>query len=126
MYLLINTSQRDSVDLTFFDEGNSFDKHVDAKNRDLLLVIDEFLNEKKLNKEDVQGIAVVVGEGGFTSTRISVTVANTFAYANKIPVVTVDLKEAEELEVLIEKIKNQDPGTSVSATYSGEPNIGGK
>jgi tRNA A37 threonylcarbamoyladenosine modification protein TsaB len=126
MYLLINTSQRDSVDLTFFDEGNSFDKHVDAKNRDLLLVIDEFLNEKKLNKEDVQGIAVVVGEGGFTSTRISVTVANTFAYANKIPVVTVDLKEAEDLEVLIEKIKNQDPGTYVSATYSGEPNIGGK
>ena len=126
MYLLINTSQRDSVDLTFFDEGNSFDKHVDAKNRVLLLVIDEFLNEKKLNKEDVQGIAVVVGEGGFTSTRISVTVANTFAYANKIPVVTVDLKEAEDLEVLIEKIKNQDPGTYVSATYSGEPNIGGK
>ena len=124
MYLLIDPSQKDTIHLALFDEKKRFDKSLDGRNRELLFCIDEFLTKHKLPKEEVLGIAAVVGEGGFTSTRLSVTVANTFSYALQIPVLTVGLEEVTDTQSMIEKLKKQPDGQYISATYSGEPNIG--
>ncbi len=89
---------------------------------DLLLGLQLLLKKGNLSLNDLQGLAVRVGVGKFTSTRVAVTVANTLAYALKIPVVGVK----ELVENTVGEIKKQTPGIYVSATYSGEPNIGKK
>ena len=124
MYLLIDLSQKNTIHLALFDEKNRFDKSFEGQNRELLFCIDQFLTEKKLSKKDVSGVAVVVGEGGFTSTRLAVTVANTFAYVLQTPVLTVGLNEVNDFSALIKRFDGQPSGQYVSATYSGEPNIG--
>ncbi len=124
MFLGIDTSKKDIVRLTLFDKESVFEKQVDAKNRDLLFYIDEFLTEQKIEKKDVQGIAVVVGEGGFTSTRIATTVANGFVYIHKIPVISISSDDLKNTQELISKFESQQEGKYISATYSGEPNIG--
>ncbi len=55
----------------------------------LLVILNNFLSKNKKKLTDITGIAVVVGKGRFTATRIAVTVVNTLGYALKIPVVSV-------------------------------------
>ena len=69
---------------------------------------------------------VVVGSGGFTSTRIACVVANTFAYVLQIPLLAIKREDADKAQSLIPKLLKQKPGHYLSATYSGEPNIGKK
>ncbi len=88
MYIMIDMSEKDVVAVSIFDEQSIKHKKEMTKNRDLLPLIEKFLLEEGVKQEDVQGIMVVVGSGSFTSTRIGCVVANTFAYAMKIPVHT--------------------------------------
>jgi len=53
----------------------------------LLIRIRELLVSQKSSFTDVQGIVVFQGPGSFTGLRIGITVANTFAYAQEIPIV---------------------------------------
>ncbi len=124
MYLLINTSEKDSISLTIFKGAFVEQKNYPAHNRELLVSITNFLEVSNLGVHDVEGIAVVVGFGSFTSTRIGTTVANTWAYSQKIPVIAVNLEEAGDLTVLEQKLLKTQPEILISATYSGEPNIG--
>lgn len=124
MFLLINTSEKELISLTLFKGNFVEQKSYPAPNRDLLLSIDSFLEASNLSVHDVEGVAVLVGVGAFTSTRIATTVANTWAYSQKIPVVAVSLEEAIDLAVLEQKLSQTEPGIFISATYSGEPNIG--
>lgn len=124
MFLLIDTTERDNIFFILFGGGKHNEKKVEAKNRNILIVFNEFLKELSLSKDDVQGIAVIVAEGSFTSTRLAVTVANTFAYAEKIPVLAVLRENTTNLAWLESEIKKQPIGQYISAEYSGEPNIG--
>lgn len=69
---------------------------------------------------------VVVGAGGFTSTRVACVVANTFAYVLKIPLLAITAAEASDPQKLIPKLLKQKSGNYISAAYSGEANIGRK
>jgi tRNA A37 threonylcarbamoyladenosine modification protein TsaB len=69
---------------------------------------------------------VVVGAGSFTSTRVACVVANTFAFVLQIPLLAISLKQAQNPQKLIPKLLKQKKGNYLSATYSGEPNIGRK
>ncbi len=124
MYLLINTSVKDFISLTLFKGNFVEQKNYPAANRDLLLSINSFLTENTLSVQDVEGVAVLVGVGAFTSTRIATTVANTWAYSQKIPVIAVSLEVVDDLVALEEKLSQTTPNVLISATYSGEPNIG--
>jgi len=86
-----------------------------------LAAIDEILSAEKKTLSDLKGIGVVVGLGRFTSTRVAVTVANTLAYAMKIPVAGVTKIDYQDFDSIIQ----QTPvGQYVSAKYSGEAHIG--
>ncbi len=133
MYLLINLSQKNQINLSLFDSKTKKDWQSEGPNRDLLVSIDQFLKKalvehslsgKKLNKKDVQGIMVVVGAGGFTSTRISTVIANAFSYAQAIPVLCITENQVDSIQDLIPKLLDQPKDQFISATYSGEPNIG--
>jgi len=124
MYLLINTSVRDSIALSLFDVENRIDKKFEVGNRELLQSIDSFLTSENKTKDDVAGIMVVVGKGSFTSTRLAVTVANTFGYVRHIPLLSVSLEQTADVQSLIALLLDQPVGQYLSATYSGVPNIG--
>lgn len=124
MFLLLDLAKKDTLHLALFDAESVEHKNYNGMNRELLFAIDDFLLEKNLNKKDVQGIAVVVGAGGFTSTRVATTIANAWAYIQKIPVIAVTPDEATDPRSFILKLFLQTTGHFVSATYSAEPNVG--
>lgn len=126
MYLLIDPTDNKKISLTLFDEKDLETKEYEGRVKDLLVSIDAFFGEQNFDKEDLQGILVVVGEGSFTGTRIACVVANTFGYVLQIPLLAVLKKDFTKAQDLVSKISKQKSGVYISATYSGEPNIGKK
>lgn len=148
MYVLIDMSVFDAIHLALFDESFRIDEVYEGRNRELLKCIDMFLVSAMVETspavtppssspstsptrrgdsrgfEDVRGIMVVVGAGSFTSTRIAVVVANTFAYVRQIPLLAIGEEQIDHAQDLIPELLKQKPGQYISATYSGEPNIG--
>ncbi|MBT3539455.1 hypothetical protein HOF40_01410 [Candidatus Parcubacteria bacterium] len=126
MYLLIDISELDQIHLALFDSEKRTDKTFEGRNRELLFSVDQILKEQKNSKKDIEGITVVVGAGSFTSTRIACVVANTFAYVSQIPLLAISVEQVEKVQDLIPELLKQPKGQYISATYSGEPNIGKK
>lgn len=124
MYLLLDLSLQNTINLSLFDEKTKNNKVSEGKNKDLLVALEQFLREQKINPQDIKGIMSVVGFGSFTSTRISATVANVFAYTLNIPIISITKEEAEDPQSCINKFYDCIPGNFISATYSGNPNIG--
>ncbi len=124
MFLLLDPSEKDSIHLSLFDDKKKTDFRQLGKNRELLEAIDFFLSQEKIDKIDIQGIMVVIGAGGFTSTRIATVIASVFGYVRKIPLLAIQKDEADNLAQLIPRLLEQPAGQYISATYSGEPNIG--
>ncbi|PIT86810.1 MAG: hypothetical protein COU33_01095 [Candidatus Magasanikbacteria bacterium CG10_big_fil_rev_8_21_14_0_10_43_6] len=124
MYLCIDLSQKDVLSLAFFTEETVEYKKYNKKNRELLLCIKDALQDMGLEKDALLGIMVVVGSGSFTNTRIAVTVANAWGYANQVPLLAIDVLDVDDLQNRIVELLAQPVGQYISATYSGEPNIG--
>lgn len=137
MYLLINMSKKNEIQLSLFNHEEKKDFLLEGANKDLLLAIDQFLGKEVMKKEDIKGIMVVVGAGGFTSTRLAVTVANTFGYVLQIPLMTITEEQIEDVQSFISELEGRPGGLPgevptgterrhgqyISATYSGAPNI---
>ncbi len=123
MFLLIDPSVKDQITLAFFDMSSVEKKVYEVMNREVLTCIDAFLLEKKLTIKDIEGILVVIGAGGFSSTRIAVTVANTFAYTCQIPLLAITEAQAGQPQECLALLLQQEPGKYIAPEYSGEPNI---
>lgn len=124
MYLLLDLSVKDTIHLALFDESFIEHKKYSGMNRELLGCVEDFLNLQNVKKEEIAGIMVVVGAGSFTSTRIACVVANTFAYVLQIPLLAISADKIDKVQELIPELLKQPRGQYISATYSGEPNIG--
>lgn len=123
MYLLINSSKKDLIQLALFDNERLIKKKVDGQNHMIFFTIVEFLKDEGVDVKDVGGIMVVVEEGSFTSTRLAVTISNTFGYVLQIPLLAILSDQVENIQDLIPKLLKQRRGQYISATYSGEANI---
>ncbi len=84
---------------------------------------EKLLKKLGITFEDVRGVAVRVGAGRFTATRLAVTFVNSLALALRIPVVGVQNNNMEGLKKLIDSMP---VGQYVSAEYSAEPRLYGK
>ncbi len=126
MFALFDLSGKDIIHLALFDEQCIVHKEVEGRNRELLAVLADFLDEQKVDNDTVEGIMTVVGTGSFTSTRLGTTVANTFAFVRKIPLLTITADQIDQVQTLIPELLKRPPGQYVSATYSAEANIGKK
>lgn len=89
----------------------------------LLDLFDRTLKRAGKKLKDLRCLAVVVGRGRFTATRVAVTMANALAFCLKIPVVAVKDLNWKKINAALKKAR---PGVYVSAKYSGEANIGKK
>src|SRR3990167_8161763 len=69
----------------------------------LLKRISDFLKKQKNNFSDISGIITVTGPGSFTSIRTSLSIVNTWAAVESIPVVGFSRQETASFEDLIKK-----------------------
>ena len=121
--MLLDTSSHNENLLTLFDKKRTERFSLTGRNCELLQAIDEFLTKQDMSKDDIQGVAAVVGAGSFTSTRIAATVANVFGYARGIPLLAITKEQVSDPLALIRRILKQPSRQYISATYSAEPNI---
>ena len=122
MFLVIDPSVYNQTRLSLGLNNNWV--HADFLNgRGLLFDIDEFLKNQKISLKDLRGLAVLVGKGSFTATRVATTVANTLAYTLVVPVLAALEIDFAKLPA---EIMNTPVGRYASARYSAPANIGGK
>lgn len=86
-----------------------------------LLCVDKFLRKVHCRLTDLSGIAVRVGEGGFTAARVAVTAANTLAFALNIPVAGVMGDYAGNWSGVLAKAK---AGRFAAPRYTAPANVG--
>lgn len=123
MYALFDASEKDTLRFSLFDREMRFDRAYEAVNRDLLKCFDDFLRERDLTADSVNGIFVVTSAGGFTSTRIAAVAANGFAYALGIPVSAISKGDALRPSACIARLSAVQAGAYIAPAYSGKPNI---
>ena len=90
--LFIDTHYKNILIYLYKDNSLVGKKEVlDVVNTSTLIMpnIDELIKEKNLEIKDVNKVAVCVGPGSFTGTRIGVTIAKVLAYSLNIPIVTL-------------------------------------
>lgn len=72
------------------EDNNANYSHAES----LHVFIDEVIKEAKINKEDLNAIAVSKGPGSYTGLRIGVSAAKGLSYALGIPLISVSTLEA--------------------------------
>ncbi len=127
--LYLNPTNNQLVVLILFKNKKVF-KIVKRYQRPLgetfLKLINELLGKAKIKPTALNAIAVVCGPGSFSSLRVGVVVANTFAWALKIPIISLKadelVNERQLLKIIKKKIKNKR-FKPVVPFYDKEPNI---
>jgi tRNA A37 threonylcarbamoyladenosine modification protein TsaB len=121
MLVVIDNSNRQEVVFHYYLNNQWKEKSfMVTDNQPLLFYFDKLLKITKQTKENLIGLAVLIGQGSFTSTRIATTLANVFGYVLHIPILGVPEIKLTDLK---EKVAKTKIGQYISATYSGEPNI---
>ncbi len=93
----------------------------------LIALLEVALKKYKKNFDDIDGMAVLVGQGRFTATRIATTTANILGYVLKIPVISIlHLKNNADFQLVDNKFSKTKKGVYISAKYSGKPHLYGK
>lgn len=87
----------------------------------LLKKIDEFLTENGTAREQLKGLFVFEGPGSFTGLRIGLTVMNTLAYAENIPI--VGAKGGEWRTAAISRLRSGENDQVVMPFYGAEARI---
>lgn len=126
MYLVIDPSSSEVVRFSLVDSGFRTAKEYTTDHTGFLGALENFFERRQATREQVTGVAVVVGAGTFTRTRLAVTLANVWSFAYHIPVCAITFLESADAEVIIKKFAEPTDSTYITATYSGEPNIGKK
>ena len=126
MYLIIDPSSPEVVRFSLVDTGFRTAKEYTADHAGFLGALDNFFEKRQVTRDQVAGIAVVVGAGTFTRTRLAVTLANIWSFAYHIPVRTITFLQSADAEVVLKKFIEPTNSKYITAIYSGEPNIGKK
>ena len=122
-YLLIDTStpvcQMTLVDGTehiehMWDAGRTLAKNI-------LGYIDEALSSAGLTYDDIDGLGVFRGPGSFTGLRIGLTVANTIASAQSLPIVGATGDEWQQQS--IDRLSRGESDTIVLPEYGSDARI---
>lgn len=132
MILIINTAVEDKFNIALVNKVGVMlaqkkvnGKYVQAEK--LLPTIVNLMKLYKIKKNDLTGVVVVKGPGGFTSIRIGVITANTLSFALNLPIIDFKLGEFTDMDNLAEKavkkFKNKVNQKLVIPFYGREPNI---
>ncbi len=132
MILVINTHAGDRVMVALVSPQGEIIRKKDRATPQrqattLLPSIDTLLKQNKQTLNDVRGIAVVQGPGGFTAVRIGVATANALSYALQIPAVGISTKEytesSELAAIAARKLARRKQPQVITPLYDRPPNI---
>ena len=87
----------------------------------LIAYLRDKLGEQGKDWRDITGLIVLKGPGSFTGLRIGLTVLNTIADTNSVPI--VGQTGEDWLEVGANRLKNGENDELVMPMYGSEPNI---
>ena len=130
-YILTINSTSDPIEISLLKDFQLVDtnkypkKNNEAKK--LLFEIDKLINKNTLNIKNIDKIAVSIGEGSYTGTRIGVSIANALAYALNIEI--IELKNSELKNCSVGEFMSNTKGKStilkdmVLPIYSKPPTI---
>lgn len=119
MIAVIDVSEKQKESVYFFPKEKV--KEADGAGS-LLLCLVEMLQEEGTGPTELQGIAVVLGFGRFTSTRSAVILANSFAYTHKIPIASFTPQEMLDESLVLARLK-QNQNNYLLPHYYAPPNI---
>ncbi|MBU1148845.1 tRNA (adenosine(37)-N6)-threonylcarbamoyltransferase complex dimerization subunit type 1 TsaB [Patescibacteria group bacterium] len=126
MYLFINTAVQQKITVGLIRSSFLSEKIIKPSKwqeaEKLLSMINQLFRKNKSKLENLQGVLVVKGPGGFTSLRIGVITANTIGYSLNIPVVGIRLGD-KMIEKGIDQIKKVKTFKIVEPYYGRPPNI---
>jgi hypothetical protein len=134
LFLVINTIDPSVGSVLLADQaGAIIDQRLvsghEKRSTKLLVAIDAMLKKQKIVKDKLQGILVVSGPGGFSTTRSGVVIANTLAWACRVPLIGFELHPGDDFAALIikniTKLKSKRSAKLhfVAPIYNAEPNI---
>ncbi|HSW36852.1 MAG TPA: tRNA (adenosine(37)-N6)-threonylcarbamoyltransferase complex dimerization subunit type 1 TsaB [Candidatus Saccharimonadales bacterium] len=125
MLILVIRSDKPEAELGLYDDEEELIYEKWLAHRQLAETIhtkiDELLKKQNKNLKDVQAIVVFKGPGSFTGLRIGITVANAFAYALKVPIVSAGIEDW--LKLGIKRLKKGENETIALPEYGSPPNI---
>lgn len=98
MKLYIDTSSSEKI-VVGIDKKRFETDAKEEKSQKLLSFIDELLNKKSKNVEDITEIEVNTGPGSFTGLRVGVSVANTLGWVLGVPINGRDLRKGEVIDI---------------------------
>lgn len=90
--LFIDTHYKDILLLLFKDNkllDNIKISNVKSTSVETMPALEKLLNNNNIKPQNLNKIAVCIGPGSFTGTRIGVTIAKTLAYSLNIPIVSL-------------------------------------
>lgn len=118
-WLFLDTHAKDRVVYAWI-EGGRVTKRVEKEGRATVLLP---LIAKNLKK--IEGVAVVAGPGSFSAVRTGVVDANLISRLLRVPLVSLNVQEGQDLEGLAVRIASGDISTTsyVAPVYDAEPNI---
>lgn len=129
MVLLINTAIEKKIILALKEREKIIKKEIKIKGGQAEKIISElnkFLNEHKVDIDEIEGIVAITGPGKFTSLRVGVSMANAMAFSLNIPVVGISLNQANALRDMfsVSEYKLKKTGEHIIVPFYGqEPHI---
>ena len=111
--LAIETSS-DVTGVSLIVNGEPIDTSEDIiRNKNLAIWIYEILKKNSMQVQNLDGIAVDIGPGGFTSLRAGLSIAKGLAMSSSLPIIPVKLFNAVAFDV-----GNTLPGTYIIAMHA--------
>jgi len=131
MYLIINTTLNQVCQAILTNNGQVMENRIWPMERkqaeQLLTQVDLLLRQNGVKKEQLKGIGVVNGPGGFSGLRIGITVANTLAFGLGVKVAGIKSDQFKTDQQLVKKItaklEKAEKGGLILPYYDKEPNI---
>ena len=98
------------------------ERYFDTAPEEYLKGLDETLAMWQLAPTDFSAVAVVAGPGAFTASRVSIVMANAFAFASAIPVIPLENAQRLSLADLAVSLPSTRSVYAIPV-YDREPNI---
>jgi tRNA threonylcarbamoyladenosine biosynthesis protein TsaB len=125
MIILTLRTDKPEAEIGLYDDHEQLAYEVWEANRQLAATlhqkIEELLKGQDKTWSSIGGIACFQGPGSFTGLRIGLTVGNTLAYSNNIPVVAT--QDPKWLETGIERLLQGKSDVSAMPFYGAEAHI---
>lgn len=87
----------------------------------ILTVVEEVLEQSGIKKNEIEGVLLYKGPGSFTGLRIGAAVANTFALALNVPIVSENGEQW--IKAGAERLARNENENIAQIEYGGKANI---